>query len=47
MASLSVKEESERCSCCTKDEFWTVYDVFHSMDRQQQGTVPVLILCGH
>mmetsp|Transcript_32944 Transcript_32944/g.60556 ORF Transcript_32944/g.60556 Transcript_32944/m.60556 type:complete len:413 (+) Transcript_32944:139-1377(+) len=29
----------ERCSCCTKQEFWTWYDVFAAMDRRGVGAV--------
>jgi len=32
-------EENERCSCCAKEEFWVVYDVFVLMDRQGEGCV--------
>lgn len=33
---VSLKEEPERCSCCTKDEFWLIYDVFASMNRRKE-----------
>jgi len=36
MARL-LNTENERCSCCTKEEFWTLFDVFACMDRRQQG----------
>lgn len=29
----------ERCSCCTKQEFWTFYDVFAAMDRRGVGAI--------
>merc|ERR1719223_1015526 len=38
-AVVSVKEELERCSCCTKEEFWAIYDIFASMDRRQEDSV--------
>lgn len=33
---VTLKEESERCSCCTKEEFWLIYDVFASMNRRKE-----------
>jgi len=38
-AFLNIKEESERCSCCNKGEFWVVFDIFCAMDRCQDGAV--------
>jgi len=35
----SPKQEIDRCSCCTRDEFWVVYDIFTCMDRRQEGSV--------
>lgn len=34
-----VNMENERCPCCTKEEFWIIYDVFASMDRRQDESV--------
>jgi len=36
---VTVKEEIERCSCCSKEEFWIVYDIFASMDRRHEDSV--------
>jgi len=36
---LVVKEESEKCSCCTKEEYWVTYDIFASIDRQREGAI--------
>jgi len=38
MARL-LNTENERCSCCTKEEFWTLFDVFACMDRRHQGAI--------
>lgn len=38
-AFLNIKEESERCSCCNKSEYWVCFDVFCAMDRSQDGAV--------
>jgi len=35
----AAKEETDRCTCCTKDEFWVIYDVFACMDRRQEDSV--------
>lgn len=32
-------EESERCSCCTKEDFWSLFDTFQDMDRDQSGVI--------
>jgi Ca2+-binding EF-hand superfamily protein len=39
LLSCHAKEEHDRCSCCTKEEFWILYDVFASMDRRGDGSV--------
>jgi len=33
---VPLKEEHERCSCCTKEESWLIYDVFASMNRRKE-----------
>jgi hypothetical protein len=38
-AFLNVKEENERCTCCTKEDFWVCFDIFCAMDRRQAGAV--------
>mmetsp|Transcript_34645 Transcript_34645/g.97188 ORF Transcript_34645/g.97188 Transcript_34645/m.97188 type:complete len:351 (+) Transcript_34645:96-1148(+) len=29
----------ERCDCCSKEDFWSLFDVFESMDRRGCGTI--------
>lgn len=36
---VSLKEEFERCSVCTKEEFWVIYDIFAAMDRQGDDSI--------
>jgi len=38
-AFLNIKEETERCSCCNKAEYWVCFDIFCAMDRSQDGAV--------
>eukprot|EP00928_Gymnodinium_smaydae_P029008 TRINITY_DN21971_c0_g1_i1.p1 TRINITY_DN21971_c0_g1~~TRINITY_DN21971_c0_g1_i1.p1 ORF type:complete len:461 (-),score=90.60 TRINITY_DN21971_c0_g1_i1:129-1511(-) len=35
LATLDV----ERCGCCTKEDFWILYDAFETMDRRHLGSI--------
>lgn len=37
--TISSNEESERCGCCTKEDFWSLFDTFQDMDRDQSGVI--------
>lgn len=39
LISPTAKEECERCSCCTKEEYLIILDVFASMDRRGEESV--------
>lgn len=38
-SARGVGDDSERCSCCTKDDFWSFFDIFQAMDRRGTGAV--------
>lgn len=32
-------DDLDRCTCCSKDDFWLLFDTFEAMDRQHKGFI--------